>query len=325
MQIELRTIVKPSVTRVFVYAVVGLIVWFATYVGSFYTLGDDFKEVFSDLLQKDLIWKNITSILLTFLNSFLLSQLLNRFGFVSVRTFLPVFAFALLMIVWEPAHVLYTSNVALLLFILALFQFFEMHRNQFATEKAFLGTFLIALSALLINDLIFLLPVCWLGFATFRSLSLRVFLASLLGALTPWVLYTAILYIFLPDFSLHGLLNFQFSFGFSMEELQIPTKIYIGVLFAIFIILLIGTYTEFHKNVNTTRKNINFVLFLLFYFLLFFALQEDFLGTFFPFIAFCFAAFIANIFSSKQTKFYSILFLVFLIVNIAFVFYNFLW
>ncbi|WP_163629152.1 hypothetical protein [Paludibacter sp. 221] len=325
MKIELKKIVNPSIGLIFLYVIIGTLIWGITYVGAFFHCETGFNDVLFKLPDTDFLWKNIVSFVFTVLNSILLSHLINRFSFVSSRTFLPVFIFSLLIAVWEPAHIMYQSHIALMLFIVALFQFFNMYHDRAAMEKAFLGSLLIAASSLLINDLIFVIPVCWLGFLVLRSLSYRTFLASTIGAVVPWIIYAAIRYFISPDIVFADLFNLTFSLGFSMEGLQLPTKIYIGLLLAIFLITLIGTYADFRRNGSITRKNINFILTLLIYFVVVFFFQDSFNGTVFPFIALCFAIFISNVFSTKQTNFYSILFIVFLVLNMAFVVYNFMW
>jgi len=324
MRINLKNIIKPTGTYLFLYILFGLLIWVATYIGAFYTKGIAFDELTAKLFDADLLWKNAASIVLTAVNAILLLQLVNRFSFVGSRTFLPVFAFALLTAVWEPTHALYQSHMALFLFICALFQFFNTSENKFI-ESVFLGSLFVACASLWLNDLIFVIPFCLLGFIFQHRFSLRILLASFLGVLAPWFLYGIFIYIKSPVFDFQSLFYFGFSLGFSMEELQLPTKIYIGALFAVFFTALFGTYADFYKLANSTRRNINFNLVLLIYFILVFIFQQDFEGTFFPFITLCFSVFIANVFSTKRNDFYSILFLIFLGVNIAFAVYNFLW
>jgi hypothetical protein len=171
----------------------------------------------------------------------------------------------------------------------------------------------------------FILPACWLGFAILRCFSFRVFLASILGVIVPCLLYAVVIYAFLPTFDLQALLSFDYSPGFSMEKLQLPTQIYIGSLFVIFFSSIFGTYTDFHKQTNNRRRITNFILILLVCFIILFIIQSEFEGTFFPFIALCFSIFISHIFSTKKSKFYAILFFVFIIINIVFIVYNFLY
>jgi len=323
MQLKLQRLIRPTAAYIFLYIILGIVIWAATYIGVFYTRDISLTELLSQPLNTDFLWENILSFVFTLLNSILLLQFINRFTFVSARTFLPIFVFALLIAVWEPAHAMYKSNAALLLFVLALFQFFSTPEH--GTEKAFLGSFLIACASLLMNEFIFIITACWLGFIIIRCFSIRVIFASILGLFVPWLLYAVVVYAISDTFDIYELFSIGFSLGFSMENLQLPTKIYIGLLFVMFLISLFGTYANFHNLTSSTRRNINFILILLIYFIIIFILQENFEGTYFPFIALCFSIFISNVFSMKTNLFLSILFLVFFCVNIVFVIYNFLW
>ncbi len=325
MQLQLRRIVSPSTGYIFLYIFLWIILWGITYLGSFYTLSSGFDDKMFQHQDNEVVWRNLISISCGLIISILLAQLISRFSFVINRTFLPVFVFALLIAVWEPAHTMSDSFIALLLFAGALFQFLNMHQNEAAPEKSFLDSLFIGCGSLFVNDLVFLIPVCWLGFIALHSFSFRVFLASVIGAVVPWIIYGCVMYILLPEFNVPGLFHFNFSPGFSMEELQLPTQIYIGVLFILFLIILIRTYKDFYKHANATRRNLNFILILLICFIFVFILQEDFIGTFFPFIAFCFSVFISNIFSGKMTNFLSVVFIVFFVLNMVFATYNFLW
>ena len=320
MQIELKSIVKPSLAQIILYVILGLVIWAVTYVGSFYTKGITLDELLIQLPDTNLLWRNAASIGLTVVNAGLLFVLVNRLAFINTRTLLPTFVFSLLIVVWQPSHEAFKSHIALFLFICALFCFFDMSHKQ-ATEKTFLGNLLITCASLLLNNLILIIPVCWLGFAVLRSFSFRVFLASILGVIATLLIYFAVIYTVSPIFDIQTLFNFDFSLDFTIKELQLPTQLYIGSLFVMFFILIFGAYADFHIQNNNTRRNIYFILILLICFIII----SNFEKTLFSFIALCFSIFASHIFSTKKSGFYPILFLIFLFINVAFVVYNFLY
>lgn len=328
MQLKLKSIETPTYGQLILYLLLAVVLWSATYIGTFHTYGITSSELFralSSQTNSTLIWKNIASLVLTLFNALLLRVLIGRFSFIASRTALPVITFVVLITVWEPVHAEYTSHAALTLFIGSLFQFLNMRQNPAAAEKAFLGSLLIACASLLINDLICIMPVCWLGFMFLQSLSARTFTASMLGALAPWTIYCAGIYLTQPEYDWSRLFHIYFSPGFSMDSLMIPTRIYIGVLFILFFIMLAGTYSDFLQKATSTRRNINFMLVMLTFFLLVFLSQDEFDGKLFPFIALCFSIFIANVYSLKKNNFYLGTYLVFLTVNLLFLIFNFIW
>ena len=320
MRIELKSIIKPSFAQIILYVFLGLVIWAVSYVGSFYTRDITFDELLAQLFGAELLLKNAIGIGLTAVNAGLLFVLVNRFSFVNIRTFFPTFVFALLIAVWQPSHETFKSHIALFLFICALFCFFNMSEKE-ASEKTFLGSLLIACAGLFLNNLLLIIPVCWLGFIVLRCFSFRVFLASLLGVIAPLLIYSVVIYAVSPTFDFQSLFNFDFSLNFGIKELQLPTQLYIGLLFVVFIISILGTYADFYTQNNSIRRNINFILILL----VSFVIILNFEKTLFPFIALCFSIFASHIFSTKKNNFYPILFRVFIFINLAFVVYNFLY
>ena len=322
---NLNKIIKPSVPLRILYIVLGFAVWTVVYIGTFYERGVGFDQWSAGLFDVSYFYKNLVSLVFTLINGALLLQLFNRFSFVNTRTFVPAFVFGLLMAVWYTSHALFLSHIALFLFICALFCFFNMSEKP-TPEKSFLGSLLIACASLLVNPLILILPACWLGFVVLRCFSFRIFLASVLGVLAVGLLYAAANYvIFAPKFfSWHDLFYLDFYLGFCIRYLQLPLQIYIGSLLVLFFITIFGTYADFHKQANNIRRNINFILILLVCFIALFAVQRDFKGTFFPFIALCFSVFASHLFSAKTSKFYTGLFFIFIIINAGFVAYLFI-
>ena len=328
MQLKLESIHHPSYGQWAAYVLLAVVLWGATYVGAFHDYGmsvDEWGRVLAAHLHDGSIGRNVASAGLALVCTWLLGLLTSRFAFVATRTQLPAITFLLLAVVWEPSHAKLESYLALLLFVGALFQLLGMRRDPAASGQAFSGSLLIGCAGLLINDLMFLIPICWLGFLLLQSFSLRTWLASLMGAVAPWLLYCAWLYAFDPPLDADSLFRLHFSFGFSLDGLMLPTKLYIALLFVLFFITLAGTYTDFQRKSDGTRRNLNVVLMILVFFLLAFLAQAEFDGTLFPFIALCFSLFIANVYSIRRTNFYAILYLAFLVVNLLFLVFNFIW
>ena len=139
---------------------------------------------------------NIISLSFTLLNAFLISQINTRFTIIRSRTFLPIIVFVLLMSSWNETHITNDSHIVLTLIIFALFFLFSTSRNRKASEYSFMGSLFISVSSILINPLVFLIPVCWIGLILFQSFSLRTLLASIFGAVTPWLLFLSSKLIF---------------------------------------------------------------------------------------------------------------------------------
>jgi hypothetical protein len=211
------------------------------------------------------------------------------------------------------------SYFGLTLFIFALFYFFAMSRDRKGSEQAFMGSFLISVGSILINPLIFIIPVCWIGFTMFQSLSLRTFLASIFGAITPWILYTSVLYLIHPDVDFSTLINIYYSIDLSLSTFSLPEIIYTVSMGIILIIGLIGMYSVSNSDAIKTRNKLNFLLFLFVTLIVLSFIFSNQIKSFLPIIALVYALLISHPLTLKQNNFNGILFIIFCLINIAFV------
>ena len=298
-------------------------IWMSSYVGTRYTTDTTFNTSLVKSLQSifspDSLLSNLICFAITLLNAFLVAQINNRFTIIRTRTFLPIIIFLLLICTWNQTHMMIGSYFGLTLFILSLFYFFTMSRDRKASEQAFMGSFLISVSSILINPLIFIIPVCWIGFTMFQSLSLRTFLASIFGTITPWILYSSIQYLVHPDFDFSTLINIYYSIDLSLSTFSPPEIIYTLSMGIILIIGIIGMYSISNSDAIKTRNKLNFLLFLFVSLIILSFVFRNQIKSFLPIIALVYAILISHPLTLKQNNFYGILFIVFCLINIAFV------
>ena len=323
MRISLKNLIVPSIPLAVFLVGSCLTLWMSAYVGARYstfatqdtTIAESLQSVF---LPNSLL-SNLVCIALTLLNAFLIAQINNRFTIIRTHTFLPILIFLLLIGTWNQTHVMIASHIVLTLFILALFYFFNMSRDRKASEEAFMGSFLISLSSLLINPVIIIIPVCWIGFIIFQSFSLRTFLASIFGMLSPWILYLSVGYMLQPEFNIYQQFNLNINSNLSILNFSLPEIIYTASMSAIMIISIFGMYSISNSDAFNTRNKLNFLLFLLISLvILAFIFRNQFI-SFLPMIALVYSLLISHPLTLKQNNFNSILFLVFCLINIAFV------
>lgn len=100
------------------------------------------------------------------------------------KTWLPFLLYALLTSVNPDFFPLKSTTVGVFCLILALYQLFISYHDTAATDKAFNATLMIGIGSLLWVHILWFIPLFWIGMYNFRSLSLRMFLASLLGVAT---------------------------------------------------------------------------------------------------------------------------------------------
>jgi hypothetical protein len=194
-----------------------------------------------------------------------------------------------------------------------------MSRDRKASEEAFMGSFLISLSSLLINPVIFIIPLCWIGFIMSQSFSLRTFSASVFGMIAPWIIYLSVLFMIQPDTNIYQQFNMNLSSELSITTFSLVEMIYAGSISIIMIISIFEMYSITNSDAINTRNKLDFLLFLLISLvILAFIFRNQFI-SFLPLIALVYALLISHPLTLKQNNFSGILFLIFCLINIAFI------
>ena len=321
MRITLKKIITPSLSLSTLLIMASIALWLVvfstTVVDSPVALGSPLSKAVENILPAGLL-TSITSLLLTLLNAFLIAQLNNRFTIIRNRTFIPVFVFLMLMSVAGQTHQLPGAHFALTLLLIALFVFFNMFRDKQASEQAFLGSLLIATGSLFIEPILLFLAVCWMGMIRFGSFSLRTFLASVFGGLVPWIFYFTIRYYFETDLLWINTLFTGFETGFTLFERPVNELIYLACMTLIIITGLVGLYSNLHGDSIQSRAKLNFLTIILIFSFAFSIVFVNCYAIFIPFTLMAYAVLIAHPLTLKPNGFYAILFIVLVIINLAY-------
>ena len=321
MRVTLKKIITPSLSLSTLLIVASIALWLVvfstTVVNSPVELGSPLSKAVESILPAGLL-TSITSLLLTLLNAFLIAQLNNRFTIIRNRTFITVFVFLMLMSVAGQTHQLPGAHFALTLMLIALFVFFNMFRDKQASEQAFLGSLLIATGSLFIEPILLFLAVCWMGMIRFGSFSLRTFLASVFGGLVPWIFYFTIRYYFEADLLWINTLFTGFETGFTLFERPVNELIYLACMTLIIITGLVGLYSNLHGDSIQSRAKLNFLTIILIFSFAFSIVFVNCYAIFIPFTLMAYAVLIAHPLTLKPNGFYAILFIVLVIINLAY-------
>jgi len=323
MKVSLKNIIVPSIPLAVLSVGFCFVLWMSAFFGERFTSISTQSSYLVQVMQSLFSPNTLISYLLSFsfnlLNAYLLAQLNNKFTLIRTRTFLPILIFLLLTGTWNNTHIVNGSHIALTLFILSLFYFFDMNRNVKGAEQSFMGSFLLSLASLLINPLLFLIPVCWIGFIMFQSFSLRTFLASIFGAISPWLLYIAAYFIFQSNFDFNTLLLSNLIVRIDITAFSIPKIIYFAMLVIVMIINLVGMYSNAHGDAIHTRIKLNFLVLLQIAILVITSIYILQIASFLPIIALVYSILVSHSFTLKQNKFYGYVFIIFFSLNIFFV------
>lgn len=100
------------------------------------------------------------------------------------KTLLPFLFYALLTSTNPDFFPLKSTSIGVFCLILALYQLFTAYHDPEATDKAYNVGLIISVGSLLWIHIIWFFPLFWVGMYNFRTLSIKTFIASLLGIST---------------------------------------------------------------------------------------------------------------------------------------------
>lgn len=326
LRTDLRKYIVPTIPTGVFLLLVTVLVWFSDiYISHSNIISGSIESISAEantlFLVQPLISKAI-SLLLTVLNAFLISQLNDRFAILRTRSFMPVLTFAILMAVWHETHYQAMTNVSLTLFLLSMFSLFRVFRNRNAAEPVFLTSFLIATSSLIYEVMILYIPLIWIGLSYLYSFSFRNFLASIIGVLTPWIIFVSIKLVQHGDFV--WLYNLQNSFYITSSVLDHPLNklIYIGAMVILCLISLFNISANIHQDSMQSRALISFNSWILVASAAFTLIFSNMFVVFLPVLALSLSIMISQPLTINKSRIHGIIFAGFVLINILFVVSN---
>lgn len=317
----IQQFIKPGVPLAVILVLLFLVSWGLNFI--FFRDPQHYPAASSRLPEPNSFWLIISIFFVTVLNLLFIALINNKFSIIRERSFLPVFLYALFITSWKESHFLICSHLAVSVFLISLGLFMGMYKNRAAVIPAFWGTLFISLSGILNPVYLFLIPLVWIGFVQLKCFSSRVFLASLMGMLIPWIFYFSYQLYAGNEIIIFRTLFEEFQPGFLLKALTIYEQIYIVTIILIVIVSLIGIFTNLLSESVQNRKNINVLgLMLVFLILLIFIFPKHALA-FLPLIASLMAMLLAHPFTLQKTRFYTILFYIIIAIHVGYMYINY--
>ena len=315
--ISLKPFIKPGIATFILMLVCYLGIWTVNVL-----LLPEFTNSGVSLRDNDwpVLYHLIALALLITLNSVLLRRFVLHFSIIRTKSFLPVFFFLTFTVVWSGMRTDLFPHIQLTLFLLSLELFFGMYRNRSAVEPAFLGSLLVAVTSLYHPFYLLLFPIIWIGWIILKSMSLRSWLASLTAIAIPWIFYNAwcwhrgIETTISPEFT-------QLTHpSATIDSLSQSFLIYSGALLFIGIICAIGLFSKLLDDSIQTRKNISLLVITVLFILAFSFFYPQSTRLFQPLTAFLTAVIMAHPFTLRKSLIYSLLFILFTVINLLYLF-----
>lgn len=260
----------------------------------------------------------------TILNGFLIAFINKKFAIIRTRTFLPVLIYFLLVTVWKRSFLDIYPHISLSIFLLCLIILMGMYKNRNAVVPALWLNLLISVISIVNPIYLLLIPTIYIGIIHLQSMSLKVFLSSVMGLLIPWIYYLSYRFYMGNEISNISLLINEFHPSIWIYEMLPLEMIYTGLASLIFILAMFGIYSNLFNDSLQTRIYINLYVFIFVYLFLLSFLFPSTLISILPIFVFLTSILLSHPFTLKHTKFTNYLFLLFCGMNILYMIYDIL-
>ena len=223
---------------------------------------------FAHLTHLSVLGSNLLTIFLALALAFMILRLNTSYAFIRIRTFLPSNIFVLIISGLTTIHSLHPVYFGAFFLLMAIHRIFGAYENKKTNSNAFDAGFLIGLGSLFYFNLIFYLPIVWIGFILIRkNPEWRNLILPVCGVCIPW-LYAFSYYFFTdslpvmgqtirqnflsPNNFLQGKLDFQIYLALlifltllgsfflisQLDEKKVSSRKYFQIFFLIFVISL---------------------------------------------------------------------------------------
>ncbi len=235
MKKPLNIIIIPGIISGLIPVVLGVILWTVSYITIptadwAVTQSSPFAAWLNQQLPSHSFMSHFLGFIFSLLIGAVLVQYNERFSFIRTRTMLPLFFFIVLMGSNINAHEFSFGQVGCLFLLFALWQLFSIYQQRSPVRQTFNIGFFLAVGAFFTVEMLFFLPLFWLGMIRLNSFTLRSFLSSLLGFLSPFLIFTGIAYLQSDVSSYFDLLINQFHYEFNLFDHEFIFLLYIGTI-----------------------------------------------------------------------------------------------
>ena len=231
----------------------------------------------NDTLQYPFL-DHLTQFLLLLGTGLVLQYMSSEFRLIRVRSFFPFFLFCLLSGTIIPVLPLDGAALSCLLLTLSCYRLFRSLDPGLESRAVFDASVLLTLASLFQSRLLWLMPVIWLVMGVLQVMSLRSFLASILGLLSVFWIIGGISFLmgdygFLLAYS-KDLINFHL---FNISGILSSEISYIVFLAVLMISAIISFWPKQHLDKLRTRNYLNSVLMIWFalFILWFFSANDE--------------------------------------------------
>ena len=296
---------------------ISLSLWIQTFLGEASLLVNSSSmplyEVFIQLVPSIYIQLSL-ALLLFVLQILYLQSFSNNFKILEENFFLHLLIFSLIVNSITSLQQLYPIYISSLLFMMAINKIFQSLNTDNAISNYFEASLLISLSSLFYFNVIFYLPIVWIGLFIIRPIIWREWLISIIGAFLPYIFVSSYYFVFVdPEYRWFLELFETINFGYSKISLNLTVYLIVG-----FSVLITFLQLLKRKNLSVSNRKIKvlFIWIIAITFIIFFFVDNNALQLIYIY-AFVSTFFITNYLTTvKRNWFASLILLTFIGINV---------
>lgn len=233
MKKPLDILITPGPIGIILPIIIGAILWLVSYSivpqsDWGITQNTPFAEWLNTFIPQHSIVSHFLGFLFTIFIGLFLVQFNETFSIIRTRTLLPLFFFMLMMGSNINTHEFSFGQISCIFLLLALWQVFAIYQQRTPVKQTFNIGFFIAIGSFFTVELLFFIPLFWFGMIRLNSFTLRTFIASIIGFVSPFLLFIGIAYLQSDVMAYVNLLIKQFHFAFTFFKHELVFIVYIG-------------------------------------------------------------------------------------------------
>lgn len=322
MQI-LKKILTPTLEWLIIPIILSAIIWFVPYLfGAAYSQPNYPFQLFGTFTWFTLSagWAHFIQFFCQATIAIVLMRWCERWQLVLVRSAIPLVLGLFLMSIIPEVQFFDARMVALILFMLAVGDFLSMYSfNGEKVASAFNIGFLVTCAGFFQQEYFYLVILFLVGMVIFSTFTLRTFVALLSGIMLPLFVFWSVLFLSDNVTFLYEILSKTHIYNFN-QGLSVLNSSFIfgGFLMVLFMISLFSYFSlslnyKLHVRLNFFFINLTFVLTTIWTALFFYKFETLLLVPVMFFILL-----LSFFFSTNQSKFANIVFLIFIFAGLAY-------
>jgi len=260
--------------------------------------------------------------LFTILIGLILVQFNETFSFIRTRTLLPLFFFILLMGSNINVHEFSFGQISCFFLLLALWQLFSIYQEKSPVKQTFNIGFFLSLGSFFTIELVFFLPIFWLGMMRLNSFRFRTFLSSIIGFLSPFLLFLGVAYLQSDVVNYIKLFVEQFNFELNFFNYNFIFILYLGTLIVCALFAILNLVNKSFSDKIKVSRILGFISMSFIFCLLLFLFFSDKSSIVFTFAAIFGSILYAHYFSLHYNLFIRVLFWIQLSISLLYYLYS---